>query len=486
MGNAESSSKQQQYSRRGRFTLSPEDGDDSSKQQQHGRRGRYTLSPEDGDDSAFLSHGRVNSSSNTHNTHTTASTNSQSVADQSISMMKTLVSGGAALCGSLGQVNDDDDDQPAEQGMFAKAEQFVNCNKSFAKSSPMEEEYDARARRHGGNFLGPEEDSDDETEGGKSNGRNRSHGQGNSIINESSGASSTVSRVFARASEIVSKPQGMDTDKLVEDGQGSEAEVGVGVNADRALRALKKFAMNAAPSGGGTPANRNGFGPVPPLGDAGRQQAGPHTITIGLSLSRKNSVVGHPDTVTRQTAFDFNDLQDRYYKYVSSTDPSGWLAGGGESSSGPMPDVTQSTHGGGDDDGPTAFVNNINCPVELRDDIPQKIAAPDTIHITILRIDCPSEKAVEQVIKSLANGEIIIPHMSVLPESLSATGDSPPDLAVRFRCERDDDRPSDEWPNWSLEFMHNQLYDYFEPLGARWESRPFEVVLARKVKWRTV
>ena len=38
-----------------------------------------------------------------------------------------------------------------------------------------------------------------------------------------------------------------------------------------------------------------------------------HRITVGLSLSRRHSTVGHPDTVTRQTVFDFNELQDREY-----------------------------------------------------------------------------------------------------------------------------------------------------------------------------
>ena len=488
-----------------------------------------------GDDSTFFSYGRAESSifpnesyktdftltrdtdpavNSSNNTHTTASTSShQSIADQSIAMMNKLVSGGAALCGSLHQVNDDDDGDGDQQGMFAKAERFVNCNKNFAKSSPMEEDYDARARRRrDGNFLGPEEDSDDEVdEDDDYSARIRAHNQSNSL-NESS-AASTVGRMFARAmtSEIVSKPQGMKVDNETssekktkksdpdEDAHLSEAAGGgVGVDADRALRALKKFAMNAGGAGGAdAPSDDTSKGPSPVNGDSGiagssigggitQQRAGPHTITIGLSLSRKHSVVGHPNTVTRQTAFDFNELQDRNYKYVSSTDPSGWLAGGGESPNGPMPDVSQSIDAGGDDDAPTNFVENMNSLGKTADDIPKKIAAPDTVHIPILHIDCPSEKAVQQVIKSLANGELIIPHMSVLPESLSASGDSPPDLVVRFGCERNDDLPSDEWPNWSLEFMHNQLYEYFEPLGARWEPRPFEVVLARRVKWRTV
>jgi len=68
--------------------------------------------------------------------------------------------------------------------------------------------------------------------------------------------------------------------------------------------------------------------------DIDKEPPGKHRITIGLSLSRRHSTLGHPDTVTRQTAFDFNELQDRKYKYVSSTDSSGWRAGGGEKGGG--------------------------------------------------------------------------------------------------------------------------------------------------------
>ena len=50
---------------------------------------------------------------------------------------------------------------------------------------------------------------------------------------------------------------------------------------------------------------------------------------IGLSLSRKSDR-GHPDSVTHQTAFDLNDIIDRDYEYLSSTNDDGWLVGGGE------------------------------------------------------------------------------------------------------------------------------------------------------------
>lgn len=210
---------------------------------------------------------------------------------------------------------------------------------------------------------------------------------------------------------------------------------------------------------------------------------GKHTITIGLSMSRRSSS-GHPDTVTRQTAFDFNELQDREYKYVSSTDSSGWRAGGGERGVPLSPGHAMSKTDSAED---SEFGVNVK---PLAPGTPtgatQKTAAPDTVHIPIIHIDAESSEAVDQIIAALARGEIFIPHMAVIPEALSVDGVSPPDLVVRFGTERNEDLPPDEWPNWCLEFMHNQLYEYFYGLGARWSKRPFSITLAKKVRWKTV
>lgn len=199
---------------------------------------------------------------------------------------------------------------------------------------------------------------------------------------------------------------------------------------------------------------------------------GKHTITIGISLSRR-SAVGHKDTITRQTAFDFNELQDREYKYVSSTDTKGWRAGGGEpggvtvaSPAGQDKSVSTTSPRGGADS--------------------YKVAAPDAVHIPIIHIDAESAEAIDLIIAALARGELFIPHMSVIPEALSVDGVSPPDLVVRFGTERNEDLPPDQWPNWCLEFMHNQLYEYFQNMGARWGKRPFSITLAEKVRWKTV
>jgi len=233
--------------------------------------------------------------------------------------------------------------------------------------------------------------------------------------------------------------------------------------------------------------------------DIDKEPPGKHRITIGLSLSRRHSTLGHPDTVTRQTAFDFNELQDRKYKYVSSTDSSGWRAGGGEKGGGGNGSVvggnqqlslsnTSITYSHSED-GENSFINEESSrggqPLASPASQPHKVAAPDTVHIPIIHIDCDSPAAVDSVIAALARGEIFIPHMSVLPEALGVNGVSPPDLVVRFGCERNEDIPPEEWHNWCLEFMHNQLYEYF-PSMAQWMQRPFQIPLAKKVRWKTV
>lgn len=50
---------------------------------------------------------------------------------------------------------------------------------------------------------------------------------------------------------------------------------------------------------------------------------------LGLSLTRKSDR-GHPDSITHQEAFDLNEVQDRDYEFILSTNDDGWLVGGGE------------------------------------------------------------------------------------------------------------------------------------------------------------
>ena len=54
---------------------------------------------------------------------------------------------------------------------------------------------------------------------------------------------------------------------------------------------------------------------------------------VGLSLSRNawpEIETSNNASVTRQTQFDFNGIQDRAYDYLCETNDDGWLVGGGE------------------------------------------------------------------------------------------------------------------------------------------------------------
>jgi hypothetical protein len=92
--------------------------------------------------------------------------------------------------------------------------------------------------------------------------------------------------------------------------------------------------------------------------------------------------------------------------------------------------------------------------------------APDTIHIPIIHSDAKSPQAVDVIIAALARGEVFIPHMAIIPEALSVNSVSPPNLVVCFGIEQNEDLPPNDWPTWCLEFMHNQLFECFQNMGA--------------------
>ena len=211
--------------------------------------------------------------------------------------------------------------------------------------------------------------------------------------------------------------------------------------------------------------------------------SGSDSVVIGLCLSRKHPTLGHPDTVTRQTAFDFNELQDRDYKYVSSTDERGWRAGGGERGDPYLSGAAREFDQAGST---VSSTSEDSAGMKARAfGAGHKIASPDSVHIPIIKINVTSAAVIDEIISALARGEIFIPEVSVLPESLSVNATSPPDLQVAFGCEKNDDTSPEDWSNWCLEFLHNQLYDYFSPIGAQWSKRPFQITLASKVRWMT-
>ena len=51
---------------------------------------------------------------------------------------------------------------------------------------------------------------------------------------------------------------------------------------------------------------------------------------VGLSLTRKADDFGNSGSITHQEAFDLNEVLDRDYEYMFSTNDDGWLVGGGE------------------------------------------------------------------------------------------------------------------------------------------------------------
>jgi hypothetical protein len=425
-------------------------------------------------------------------------------------------------CGSL-QDTVDEDESPSKKSTGIN--KFLNQAETLCAQSPSSEAGFGKSKfddEYEDFRKGASEDDDDEEDETRNNGNDRkeNHYTPTSPVNQ-------TSAMFARAlvSEVTDNPKTMtpaamaDREKRLikaqerarlagqKDGDTSRpvgAPGGIGqpsvlgsiahalTGTTDPLRSAAAHASSSEGKASVLPPNSMSENRAQVDSNTPEAVPGKHTITIGLSLSRRSSV-GHPDTVTRQTAFDFNELQDREYKYVSSTDSSGWRAGGGERGGPLNPNMDAD---GLEQDGPE-FGGSSNIHMKplgpgVAPGTPtggaqnHKMASPDTVHISIIHIDAESPQAVDAIIAALARGEVFIPHMAIMPESLSVDGVSPPDLVVRFGTERNEDLPPDDWPNWCLEFMHNQLYEYFQGMGARWMKRPFSITLAKKVRWKTV
>ena len=181
---------------------------------------------------------------------------------------------------------------------------------------------------------------------------------------------------------------------------------------------------------------------------------GPNTaggVSFGVSLTRSDAR-GHPDTVTRQTAFDFNLIIDRDYTYFAETNDDGWLVAGGEPEEG------------------------------------YKMPAADSAHITMMELGSfdqaaggMSEAAIEEL---MASGRILIPQMLVTPNCVELNPDSPPEVEVRFHFYRIEGKPIEECPNWQLKFLQNQLLEHAAcPLGKGDDH--FHMTVARKTGFRS-
>jgi hypothetical protein len=183
---------------------------------------------------------------------------------------------------------------------------------------------------------------------------------------------------------------------------------------------------------------------------------------LGLSLTRHSSGVGHADSVTHQTAFDLNQVLDRDYEHIFSTNDDGWLVGGGE----PGP--------------PHSY----------------KLAAKDSAHVEIMRIGTYRPEwgglTVESIVQALQEGAIFIPEIQVLPTAVVANPDTPPELEVRFDLQDpgvpvsadilDTTKPLPV--NWQLRFLHNQLFRHFE-FPSRFCPGPFHSTILRKAEFRS-
>mmetsp|Transcript_1562 Transcript_1562/g.3400 ORF Transcript_1562/g.3400 Transcript_1562/m.3400 type:complete len:329 (+) Transcript_1562:115-1101(+) len=177
---------------------------------------------------------------------------------------------------------------------------------------------------------------------------------------------------------------------------------------------------------------------------------------LGLSLARKSDR-GHPESVTHQIAFDLNDVLDRSYEYLQSTNDDGFLVGGGEPGA------------------PKSY----------------KLPAKDSAHVEIMHIGTYnpewggiSEKEIIEVMKS---GKILIPQIEVLPTSVVANECKPPELQLRFDMPYGPDfvdMTTELPPNWQLRFIHNQLFKHFYN-PSRFCPSPFHTTLVRKAEFRS-
>jgi hypothetical protein len=178
---------------------------------------------------------------------------------------------------------------------------------------------------------------------------------------------------------------------------------------------------------------------------------------IGLSLAQ-NTERGHPDSYTHQTAFDLNEVLDRDYEFIFSTNDDGWLVGGGE----PGPPHTY------------------------------KLAAKDSAHVEVMRIGTYRKEwggmSQDEIVEVMKSGEILIPHIEVLPTAVVANPDKPPELEIRFDMEPqmpDFDNPDSPLPvNWQLRFIHNQLFKRCI-FPSRFCPGPFHSTFLRKAEFRS-
>ena len=175
---------------------------------------------------------------------------------------------------------------------------------------------------------------------------------------------------------------------------------------------------------------------------------------IGLSLTRSHptKTFANINTISRQTQFDFNNIQDRDYDYFCSTNDDGWLVGGGEN-------------------GDSFKLENL-----------------DSAHCEIIRIGTFNENwggvPLAKVMQAMTDGSILIPHIAILPSYVLANNDRPPEVELKFCLERDENANVENWGNWQLTFLQNQLFEAFQYPG-RFCPGPHHMTFVRKAAWKS-
>lgn len=168
-----------------------------------------------------------------------------------------------------------------------------------------------------------------------------------------------------------------------------------------------------------------------------------HQVVIAVNLSKNWTL-----------PFDFTALQDTNCKFFHSVQ---WLAGN---------------------------VNNSN----------GRRRRKEKIFLPIIEINTSRASEANEIVYKLAAGEIIIPKISILPTKLScriildkkshSTGKETYDLVLQFQLQKTSPNP-EQWANWGLQFLHNQLYLSFAAMGAQAKNHPFQVTLARGIVWKS-
>lgn len=196
-----------------------------------------------------------------------------------------------------------------------------------------------------------------------------------------------------------------------------------------------------------------GFGNEGGLGDyveldleGGKHVTGPKHVHFSSSIGRHDVVIGVNLPRNWMVPNDFA-LQDTECKYFESVE---WRAGDGKSK--------------------------------------------DKNFLPIIEINASSAADVDEIVSSMAAEDIIIPKVSIIPTKISCrvvrNGKSHPngkgtfDLALQFHLKKTTENP-EEWVNWSLQFLHNHLYDSFATNGAQEMKDSFQITLARGIVWKS-